>query len=256
MTAKRGLFWYVDGELLCFPVSGDEADTVSNNHRRFWKTLPHSLTGGMSYNYFPRGRVELRHGKALVYLHPTLCTPGIDIRIRHAFSLPAMRCNCRSRPTEVGTIAVFRRNRRDEHWTYPTPFHSGDIVCSRFSTNEPFVLTDMVTWGSERMMKELPPSEYDRQVLDCADWTVERLLKQGDSRIMGAFGYRAEGNLIRREKAPICDYLDLEYYRGSLDSSHKILQPVSTYLKGNCGIEFLLNAYCLLRQSTLPGQAE
>ena len=73
---------------------------------------------------------------------------------------------------------------------------------------------------------------------------------------MGAFGYRAEGNLIRREKAPICDYLDLEYYRGSLDSSHKILQPVSTYLKGNCGIEFLLNAYCLLRQSILLEQAE
>ena len=88
MTAKRGLFWYVDGELLCFPVSGDEANTVSNNHRRFWETLPHSLTGGVSYNYFPRGRVELRHGKALVYLHPTLCTPGIDTRIRHAFSLP------------------------------------------------------------------------------------------------------------------------------------------------------------------------
>ena len=56
MTAKRGLFWYVDGELLCFPVSGAEVDTVGNNHRRFWKTLPHSLTGGMSYNYFPRGR--------------------------------------------------------------------------------------------------------------------------------------------------------------------------------------------------------
>lgn len=88
MTAKRGLFWYVDGELLCFPVSGEEADTVSNNHRRFWETLPHSLTGGMSYNYFPRGRVELRHGKAVVYLYPSLCTPGIDIRIRHAFSLP------------------------------------------------------------------------------------------------------------------------------------------------------------------------
>ena len=88
MTAKRGLFWYVDGELLCFPVSGEEADMVSNNHRRFWETLPHSLTGGMPYNYFPRGRVELRHGKAVVYLHPSLCTPGIDIRIRHAFSLP------------------------------------------------------------------------------------------------------------------------------------------------------------------------
>ena len=71
----------MDGELLCFPVSGDEADTVSNNHRRFWETLPHSLTGGMPYNYFPRGRVELRHGKAVVYLHSSLCTPGIDIQI-------------------------------------------------------------------------------------------------------------------------------------------------------------------------------
>ena len=36
-------------------VSGEEADTVGNNHRRFWETLPHSLTGGMSYNHFPRG---------------------------------------------------------------------------------------------------------------------------------------------------------------------------------------------------------
>ena len=42
----------------------------------------------MSYNCFPRGRVELRHGKAVVYLHSSLCTPGIDIRIRHAFLLP------------------------------------------------------------------------------------------------------------------------------------------------------------------------
>lgn len=145
----------------------------------------------------------------------------------------------------------------EEMWfAIPTPFHSGDIVCSRFSPNEPFVLTDMVTWDSERMMKELPPSEYDRQMLDCADWTVERLLERGDSRIMGAFGYRAEGGLIRRQKAPICDYLDLEYYRRPLDPSHKILQPVSSYLKKSCGIEFLLNAYCMLRQSILPEQAE
>ncbi len=145
----------------------------------------------------------------------------------------------------------------EEMWfAIPTPFHSGDIVCSRFSPNEPFVLTDMVTWDSERMIKELPPSEYDRQLLDCADWTVERLLERGDSRIMGAFGCRAEGGLIRREKAPICDYLDLEYYRRPLDPSHKILQPVSSYLKKSCGIEFLLNAYCLLRQSILPEQAE
>ncbi len=85
---------------------------------------------------------------------------------------------------------------------HSTPFHSGDIVCSRFSPNEPFVLTDMVTWDSERMIKELPPSEYDRQVLDCAEWTVE-LSSSRATAVMGAFGYRAEGNLIRRgEKHP------------------------------------------------------
>lgn len=164
-----------------------------------------------------------------------------------------MQINCL--PTDAEDMMTYLLF--EEMWfAFPTPFHSGDIVCSRFSPDEPFVLTDMVTWDSERMIKELPPSEYDRQMLNCADWTVERLLKQGDSRIMGAFGYRAEGGLIRREKAPICDYLDLEYYRGPLDQSHKVLQPVSSYLKRNCGIEFLLNAYCLLRQSTLPEQTE
>lgn len=164
-----------------------------------------------------------------------------------------MQINCL--PTDAEDMMTYLLF--EEMWfAFPTPFHSGDIVCSRFSPDEPFVLTDMVTWDSERIMKELPPSEYDRQMLDCADYTIERLLWQGDSRIMGAFGYRAEGGLIRRQKAPICDYLDLEYYRGSLDQSHKILQPVSSYLKGNCGIEFLLNAYCLLRQSTLAEQAE
>lgn len=164
-----------------------------------------------------------------------------------------MQINCL--PTDAEDMMTYLLF--EEMWfAFPTPFHSGDIVCSRFSPDEPFVLTDMVTWDSERMIKELPPSEYDRQMLDCADWTVERLLERGDSRIMGAFGYRTEGNLIRRQKTPICDYLDLEYYRGPLDQSHKILQPVSSYLKRNCGIEFLLNAYCLLRQSILTEYSE
>ena len=117
VTAKRGLFWYVDGELLCFPVSGDEADTVSNNHRRFWETLPHSLTCGMPYNYFPRGRVELRHGKAVVYLHPSLCTPELIPGFAMLFRC-RMRCRYRSRPTGAGITEVFRRNRRGRLWTF------------------------------------------------------------------------------------------------------------------------------------------
>lgn len=97
-----------------------------------------------------------------------------------------MQINCL--PTDAEDMMTYLLF--EEMWfAFPTLFHSGDIVCSRVSPNEPFVLTDMVTWDSERMIKELPPSEYDQQMLNCADWTVERLLKQGDSRIMGAFGY-------------------------------------------------------------------
>ncbi len=62
VTAKRGLFWYVDGELLCFPVSGDEADTVGNNHRRFGKRSRILLHAECPTTTFPWA-VELRHGK-------------------------------------------------------------------------------------------------------------------------------------------------------------------------------------------------
>lgn len=52
---KTGTVLVYGRGIALLPVSGEEADTVGNNHRRFWETLPHSLTGGMSYNYFPCG---------------------------------------------------------------------------------------------------------------------------------------------------------------------------------------------------------
>lgn len=52
---KTGAVLVYGRGIALLPVSGEEADTVGNNHRWFWETLPHSLTGGMSYNYFPRG---------------------------------------------------------------------------------------------------------------------------------------------------------------------------------------------------------
>ncbi len=93
MPAKRGLFWYIDGQLLCFPFSEEEINETNNNHKRFWKTLPRTVTGGKPYNYYPRGRVELRREKlhrkkAIVYLHPQLCMPEIYGQIRKAFLLP------------------------------------------------------------------------------------------------------------------------------------------------------------------------
>ena len=65
----------------------------------------------MPYNYFPRGRVELRHGKAVIYLNPTICTPEMYARIRQAFSLPdEMQAAFKA----AGTTGAFRK---DKHGT-------------------------------------------------------------------------------------------------------------------------------------------
>lgn len=38
----------------------------SNNHKKIWSELPRRVTQGKAYNYFPRGRVEIRKGKAII----------------------------------------------------------------------------------------------------------------------------------------------------------------------------------------------
>ena len=47
------------------------------------------------------------------------------------------------------------------------------------------------------------------------------------------------------------NYLDLEYCRGPLKGIHKLLKPISDFLKGNRSIEFLLNTYCLMQQQPM-----
>jgi len=37
------------------------------NHQAAWSTLPKRETGNKPYNYYPRGRVEIRNGKAVIY---------------------------------------------------------------------------------------------------------------------------------------------------------------------------------------------
>lgn len=50
---------------------------------------------------------------------------------------------------------------------------------------------------------------------------------------------------------PLHNYLDLEYCRGPLKGIHKLLKPISDFLKGNRSIEFLLNTYCLMQQQPM-----
>ncbi len=115
-TAKRGLFWYVDGKLFCFPVSGEEADTVTiisgfgKRSRIFLPAECHTTT-------FPVGGWSCGVGKRW-----STCTPrSAHRKLIPGFAKPfrcRMRCRCRSRPTGAGITGVFRRNRRDSLWTF------------------------------------------------------------------------------------------------------------------------------------------
>lgn len=37
------------------------------NHKNTWSTLPKAVTSGKAYNFYPRGRVEIRNEKAVVF---------------------------------------------------------------------------------------------------------------------------------------------------------------------------------------------
>ena len=104
MSANRlskGVFWYKRGELLPFFIPCDENGTVletpeypleskdgtNYNHQKLWARLPRTVTEGNPFNFYPRGRVEIREGKATVFLHPSLFTEEIELEIVHTFGL-------------------------------------------------------------------------------------------------------------------------------------------------------------------------
>lgn len=139
---------------------------------------------------------------------------------------------------------------------FPTPFHAGDIVCSHRRPDEPFVLTDLCTWDAETLRREMPVSEYSDKWLSNLDRTLARMRAKGDASDMTCSGYTVSGDPGEAipfvfNDHPLDNYLDLEYYRGPLKGIHKLLKPISRFLKGDRSIEYLLNIYCLAQQQAM-----
>lgn len=45
-------------------------DGLSYNHENTWKKLGSNITDNKPFDYFPRGRVEIRNGKAIIFCSP------------------------------------------------------------------------------------------------------------------------------------------------------------------------------------------
>lgn len=57
------------------------------NHKAEWASLPKRVTEGHPFNYYPRGRVEIKNGKAVIFLNPDICTEQILTKVTDAFEL-------------------------------------------------------------------------------------------------------------------------------------------------------------------------
>ena len=70
-------------------VPYSSADGRSFNHKKTWRTLPKALTDGKTFDWYPRGRVELRNGVAYLYCNPCLCTDALKRWAAETYGLTA-----------------------------------------------------------------------------------------------------------------------------------------------------------------------
>lgn len=103
----KGIFWVTDKEnveenhmIYQIPVdhmghideSVDRSQLNSKNkdnfnHKTTWKSLNTKETRNKRFDYYPRGRVEISHGKAIIFATPCICTEEIMGYIKEKFEL-------------------------------------------------------------------------------------------------------------------------------------------------------------------------
>ncbi len=102
----KGIFWIVDrddleeNEFYLFKILTDrDGNTLAAyddlnskkgdnyNHRLTWQLLPKELTHNKPYNYYPRGRVEIKNNTAKIFISPLLNEERIIDYIKSKFNL-------------------------------------------------------------------------------------------------------------------------------------------------------------------------
>lgn len=96
----KGIFWLIEDELYTKKLECDKSGNVIGdgsglnsksgdnfNHRLTWEGLPKNVTHGKEYNYYPRSRVEIKGGKAVIYLNPALNNEEMLAELTRLFGL-------------------------------------------------------------------------------------------------------------------------------------------------------------------------
>ncbi len=95
----RGLFWCKENELITVKLQCDrEGNFIGETpvslkgkqnltHSEEWERLPKSITDGKPYNYYPRGRVEVKSGKVKIFLNPDVYSYTTLEQIKSEFQI-------------------------------------------------------------------------------------------------------------------------------------------------------------------------
>ena len=103
---KKGIFWVITDaeniELITVTALCDEAGNLLENaarssksglnfnHEAEWQRLERTITNGKPFNYYPRGRVEMRNGKAMIFLNPDINTEPVINLVKETFQLSGL----------------------------------------------------------------------------------------------------------------------------------------------------------------------
>lgn len=112
MQVCKGIFWYEPNEHKLFtvkvrcnekgialePVIYSSKSGENFNHKVEWAKLPKEITNGNPYNYYPRGRVEVKKGKVKIFLHPVLNRFDIEHFILEEFEILGKRITVQEIP--------------------------------------------------------------------------------------------------------------------------------------------------------------
>ena len=69
------------------PIDFSSKSGQNFNHKAEWQKLSRSVTRGQPFNYYPRGRVEIKNRKATIYLNPDLNNTVVLNKIIEDFEL-------------------------------------------------------------------------------------------------------------------------------------------------------------------------
>ncbi len=126
----------------------------------------------------------------------------------------------------------------DNIWVkLPTPFSRGDILQSPHC-DKPFVLFDLSVWSGEELKAQGGVS--DEKALTAADNFIEYHSRMGDGSDMYGKGwfFDENGNIYWDH---VMNCYDFEYFRGELTGMNRCLAVLSSVLKGEGDVDFLLS---------------